>query len=300
MIDDELKNYIESLLKQGYDLKSIRESLIHAGHDIAKVEEISLFVFELFHKELIQYIDTKLSEGHSIEEIKRELIKIGHSEKKLLDILNYHKSKKPKLYFSKIGDVLNSEKLWVKHYATAYLITFLSILIALVIVSIIVTKNSEPEHKLGNLIDGCNSIKQMGEAGEYYSSLCLSLVSKKSNICMETGRWQDCEDSYNLYSYYLEKDSTYCESIKNINLKELCKQIDENACNNYFGYNGFCASIVASDDKLCSDRNKNDIIIESCTDNYRMFKALSNLNQHECSDITDVTANILCKTLTTS
>ena len=56
MIDDELKNYIASLLKQGYDLSTIMDVLVKAGHDIGKVERISSKVFESFHKDLIDYI----------------------------------------------------------------------------------------------------------------------------------------------------------------------------------------------------------------------------------------------------
>ena len=90
MLDEELREYIIELLDQGYDIYEIQDMLIEKGHDIEHVEDITLRVFEFFHKDLLTLISNETKKGRSIEDVRKALIEAGHSEDKIRAIIHHH------------------------------------------------------------------------------------------------------------------------------------------------------------------------------------------------------------------
>ncbi len=304
MIDEELKEYIHSLLKQGYDIDTIKETLIKAGHEIAKVEKLTLHVFELFHKDLTKFIDEEMKKGRTIDDIKDDLLKLGHSESKIKQVMNYHRKKLPIHKRMSMHSLIQQEKKWFKSWLKIYVYLFL-VLIVIFGAVFLLTKSVEPSVGAQSYEEkvGICSFKKIDSSDSHlasFKSLCISMISVDGKACNEvnlTNDKQECEDAYNLYRYYQNKDRENCDNIKDPYLNEYCHQLSDGACFNYLGYESHCESIVKGSLSYCSSQsNSNSPLIGDCFDNYHFYNAMSG-NKRDCKKITNEKIKVLCQAI---
>lgn len=304
MINEELKRYIHTLLKQGYTLDEIKKILKQAGHDITEVEKISLMVFEVFHKGLLQYMEAEIRKGRKLDDVKSDLLKIGHSEKKLKDIASYHrKYRRQKGLFSGKGlkDAIESQQNWWKKWVLVYLYLFIIVVLVVLIVTpfILFSEEQDPYIDLNRREDLCGDILSVGDGvSVYYHHLCLAIVHEDSILCADLGNPElisKCESSFSLYMFYKASDAEHCQKIENANLKEYCFQLSDKNCNEFFGYGNYCDSIIGRDVAKCSPKiaPANQRIIESCQDNFRLYSAIKK-GSLECRGISDKWVYDLC------
>jgi len=304
MIDEELKQYIHSLLKQDYDLSTIRETLTKAGHDIKKVEELSSAVFELFHKDLLEYLESELAKGKTIDKIKEDLLKLGHSEKKLKQVMHYHKHKAPFYKRLHLHETLHREKVWFKSWISIYLYLFIAVLIILIAVTVlIVAIEPAPRPKtFDKRLALCNELgaENMTDYLEVqlYQKNCLALISYNPAACAELADKREqtkCRDGYFLYSFYRQTSHENCNKIKDPSLKEFCSQIYDKSCNNFLGHDGYCQSITNSDLSECSSKSHStSLLVGDCFDNFYFYKAMRG-DRSRCDEINDFEVRTLCQ-----
>jgi len=281
MVDDELKSYIHSLIKQGYDIETIKDTLIKAGHDINKIEELSIHVFEKCHKELIDYFEKELNKGRAVDEIKNELLKLGHSELKLKQVIKYHQKRAPIHKKALFSETLNREKVWFKSWIMIYLYLFIAVGVLFLVISLIIIK-IDPISSPSSFDDRqkmCDKLLIEGDVlSEAYQTLCLAVIYETPGVCNELSDavlQTQCHDAFFLYTFYENPDYKTCQSIMDPSLKEYCFQLHEKSCNNYFGYGMYCGSIVSNDLSVCASGNAPGAqMLGDCFDNFYIAKAL--------------------------
>ena len=304
MVDMDLKDYIHTLLKQGYDIEDIKTHLAKAGHDMRKVEDLSLSVFKVFHKDLFEYIEKESKNGKNIDEIRKELLKIGHEEKKIKQIISYHR--KGKSIYEKVNlhEIYHEEKKWIDSWMKILILVFIGILLFLSILTIpvVMQKNIENKEYADNMavcqsmVTGQNAANEISQT---FNAICRAFVEDDINMCNILPDFtDDCKDAYYYYSFLKTKESGLCDNIKDSSILELCKQIDERNCNNYYGYEAQCLSIVENSPTKCdvSGQTQN-ILMGNCRDQYNLYVAIKSENYEGCTKVNNINLNGICKVM---
>ncbi|MFT4303848.1 MAG: hypothetical protein ACMXYG_04740 [Candidatus Woesearchaeota archaeon] len=292
MIDEELKSYINELIKQGYSINSIRDILIKSGHDSSKIGKITSIVFEETNKDIIDFIDKELKKGKNIVDIKDMLLDLGYDQKKLDQIIVYKKSKAS--FFDKIRfeEVISQERLWFKSWFKVYIALFVTIIVISLILFLFFF-NYELRPSPANFQERMELCTRIDD--DLLRITCISYLEGK-NSCEELSfdKIHDCEDLYELYSYYVSYQHLNCLNIRNPSLKEYCLQIHERSCNDYFGYGDFCSSIVENKVSFCSNGNS---LIGTCIENYYFYSSLSG-KRDLCNRLQNDNRKFFCYALT--
>ncbi|MCB9359174.1 hypothetical protein H6503_04545 [Candidatus Woesearchaeota archaeon] len=290
MVDNELKSYINGLMKQGYDIDTIRDTLVKAGHDLTKVEKISASVFENLHKDLLEYIDKEIAKDKGIDQIKKELMDLGHSEKKLSQVISYKRKTVPLHKKHLFSELLHREKIWFKSWIKVYMVLFIVILV-LSLVILTVTLNIEVHMKPKNFEERMELCSKISD--QMIMTSCMSYLANTdhcSSLSYES-EVDSCNDMLNLFKYYSAGKSSSCLDVKNPSIKEYCLQVSEGSCNNYFGLGDYCKSIVEDGTSYCLDDDS--ILGISCIDNYYLYSSIS-MNDDLCSKIHSKDVSKLC------
>ncbi|MFT4343696.1 MAG: hypothetical protein ACMXYE_03025 [Candidatus Woesearchaeota archaeon] len=309
MIDNELRAYITSMLKQGYDIDDIKEGLVRTGHDIERIEHLSGHVFEIFHKDILDFLDKEITKGRSIDEIKNDLIRVGHSDQKLQKIISHFQKKQPlvsrvasypafSVHKKFLGSLsFDSDKM--KFILGGFVVLILVVVGALLFLTFSGREEISP---LLQSLDRCERIASMSSSANVpssgYSVLCRAMVHADRGICEEISEarlQQSCKDIYSLYTYYGSGIPELCSSIVDPSLQDYCNQIHSGDCNQFFGYGGHCTALVQNSLTACDEIRSGSVsaFLGTCRDNVFFYRAVRRQDD-VCSLIEDRRLRELC------
>lgn len=290
MIDDELKNYIHAMLKQGFDIEHIKSTLIKAGHDIARIERVSGHTFSLFHKDIIDYIEREIHKGRTIDDVKEDLLKIGHSEDRLKHIIHHHISKEKGKHWTFFHTHKRDLKLWVPIISFILLVVLISL--AAMTWTLSSTTTMTALEKRMAFCDQIGAMPSNHIPSSAYHMLCEAMVQGSPQIC--TGQLENqCRDIYTLFTYYSRNLPILCDTIRDPAIKELCQQIHRESCNNFFGYGAYCEAVLISSIEPCRASSAPSLVLmPHCSDNYYMY--LSFRGDNHCRSISDNRLQQIC------
>jgi hypothetical protein len=302
MVNDQLLSYINTLLKQGYNINIIKDTLIKSGHKINKVETLCNIAFGEFYKDHLNFITYEIDKGSSIDFIKTQLSGKNLSEEVISQLLNYRGKGflkdylKDYLYLN--ADLIKKGKAFFQDWSK--LKTYISIMIFMIVISIFLLlilfkPNSSLVSTLESRTKLCDKIVDSN-----YNILCTSLVSSNVTKCKditEASKQNECRDLWHLYDFYIISNNNRCTNILDPSLKEFCYQLDNKECNNFFGYGAECLSIVWNSDSFCVNQEPKALsMFTTCIDNYYLYNGLTN-NPRVCGQIQSNDIKNLCMAL---
>lgn len=301
MVNEELKEYILSLFKQGYGADTIKDTLVKAGHEIEKVEHLIGEAFLLINKEIVAFIEKESRKGRPLHEIKNDLLEMGHLEDDIDRIFSIRSRKDPIIKRIFEHETVSREKVWFKSWIEISIYIFAAIvIISLAISAFFVIYQPNKQLTSEKKASICTDIGKENESAfaEEYSKLCLALVSSKPDACLSirnTKRSNECKDAFYLYSFYNSRDAELCRKIQTFSIKQYCYQLSENSCKYYLGLGEYCTSIVDKDPSKCLSGSLQPFsLIGNCADNYNMYTSLQ-ANSSDCRNIRETALRSICK-----
>jgi hypothetical protein len=301
MVNEELKNYIIGLLKQGYDIDLIRNQLIKAGNNTIKIDMLTKSSFKEYNKELFDYVDSELKKNKNISEIKQDLLILDYSENNVNKVLDIYKEDKSFFERINLSELFHREKVWFNSWIKIYSIIFATIFVVMILIAVPLIANSFSRENTIGKKSYCYNLFKSENIDQSYLFLCEAFYNKDITKCdLLNNIKEPCRDAYNLYLTYKTKNN-YCENIINANLRELCIGSLTSNCPSNMKMQGYCNSIVFDTPSSCENSFNNYIpFLDSCTNHYVVYSSIKSDYLEGCSKISDFNMRKICEILISS